>query len=353
MSLSRRTDAASKFTSSGRYTPEAMIVITCATISLYNGIELLLLILTSSRRHNDLFSWSLAVASIGVLPYATGWLVRYFDVIGDVADLLINDIGWILLTTGQALVLYSRLNLLVKNVTILKVTKWMIILNAIIWHTTVTVLLFAISTQQKLDRNGAFIKVQKVQLAFFCAQNFLLSGLYIWKTMEIIKRKEAENQTTRIIWHLFAINVGIVLVDVTLLAVGFTNNFLWQQGIKAVAYSVKLKVEFAILGKLRDYVHKGGELIGAERPMFGFVEMEPEPPSRKQSTQPSATPEATHLERVRKQSNISAAESSRNREFMPDEIVTDQSEGIKRRTLDKGKSKCMDDCCNTGVSASK
>ncbi|KAF5589111.1 uncharacterized protein FSUBG_11257 [Fusarium subglutinans] len=272
MSLSRRTDAASKFTSSGRYTPEAMIVITCATISLYNGIELLLLILTSSRRHNDLFSWSLAVASIGVLPYASGWLVRYFDVIGDVTNMLINNIGWILLTTGQALVLYSRLNLLVKSITILKVTKW-----------------------QKLDRNGAFIKVQKAQLAFFCAQDFLLSGLYIWKMMEIIRRRETENQTPRIIWHLFAINVGIVLVDVTLLAVSFTNNFLWQQGIKAVTYSVKLKVEFVILGKLSDYVHKGGELISAEHPVFGFVEMEPEPPSRKQSTQPSAAPEATHL----------------------------------------------------------
>ncbi|KAF5548102.1 hypothetical protein FMEXI_4891 [Fusarium mexicanum] len=317
MSLSRRTDAASKFTSSGRYTPEAMIVVTCATISLYNGIELLLLILTSSRRHNDLFSWSLAVASIGVLPYASGWLVRYFDVIGDVANMLINDIGWILLTTGQALVLYSRLNLLVKSITILKVTKWVIILNALVWHSTVTVLLFAIGTQQKLDRNGAFIKVQKAQLAFFCAQDFLLS------------------------------------VDVTLLAVSFTNNFLWQQGIKAVAYSVKLKVEFVILGKLSDYVHKGGELISAEHPVFGFVEMEPEAPSRKQSTQPSAAPEATHLERVRKQSAISAAESSRNREFMSDEIATDRSEGVKRRTLDKGKSKCMDDCCNTGVSVSK
>ncbi|KAF4496449.1 hypothetical protein FAGAP_7393 [Fusarium agapanthi] len=337
MSLSRRTDAASKFTSEGRYTPEAVIVITCATISLYNGIELLLLILTSSRRHNDLFSWSLAVASIGVLPYANGWLVRYFDVIGDVANMLINDIGRILLTTGQSLVLYSRLNLLVKSITILNVTKWVITLNAIIWHSTVTVLLFAIGTQQKLDRNGASINVQEVQLAFFCAQDFLLSGLYIWKTMEIIRRRKAENQTLRIIWHLFAINVGIVLVDVTLLAVIFTNNFLWQQGVKAMAYSVKLKVEFVILGKVSDYVHKGGELISAEHPVFGFVEMESEPPSRKQSTQPSAAPEATHLERLRKQSNISAAESSRNQEFMSDEIATDRSEGVKRRTLDKGK----------------
>ncbi|KAF9772205.1 hypothetical protein IL306_010109 [Fusarium sp. DS 682] len=353
MSLSRRTDAASKFTSSGRYTPEAMIVITCAAISLYNGIELLLLILTSSRRHNDLYSWSLAVASIGVLPYATGWLIRYFDVIGDLADMVVNDIGWILLTTGQALVLYSRLDLLVKSVTVLKITKWMIILNAVIWHSTITILLFTISTQQKLDRNGAFIKVQKVQLAFFCAQDFVLSGLYIWKTMDIIKKKESEFQTPRIIFHLFAINVGIVLVDIVLLAVGFTNNFLWQQGIKAVAYSVKLKIEFAILGKLSDYVHKGGELVSTESPMFGFVEMEPEPPPRKQSTQPIAAPEAMHLERVRKRSTISAAGSSRNRELMSDDAGTDKSEGVKRRTMDKGKSKCMDECCNTGVSASK
>ncbi|KAF4445710.1 hypothetical protein F53441_10584 [Fusarium austroafricanum] len=351
MSLSRRSDAVSKAFINGRYTPEAMIVITCATISLYNGIELLLLILTSSRRHNDLYSWSLAVASLGVLPYATGWLVRYFDVIGDIADMIINDIGWILLTTGQALVLYSRLDLLVKSITVLKIAKWMIVANAIIWHSTVTVLLFAISTQQKLDHNGAFIKVQKVQLALFCVQDFVLSGLYIWKTTEIIKRRGAEYQPPRIIWQLFGTNVMIVLIDIILLTVGFTNNFLWQQGVKAVAYSIKLKVEFAILGKLGDYVHKGGELVGAEIPMFGFVEMEPEPQSRKQSTQPIAAPEATHLEKVRQRSTASAGQPSHNRGVISDEAADGDSEGVKRRALDKGKSKCMDDCCNSGVQA--
>ncbi|KAH6956916.1 hypothetical protein DER45DRAFT_614864 [Fusarium avenaceum] len=351
MSFSRRIDPMHQITNNGRYTPEAIVVIICATISLYNGIELLALILTSSRRRNDLYSWSLAVASFGVLPYATGWLIRYLNIIGDVPDMLINDIGWILLTTGQALVLYSRLDLLVKSTTVLKIAKWMIIINGVIWHSTVTVLLFAISTHQKLDHNGVFLKVQKVQLTFFCVQNFVLSGLYLWRTTDIIKRKEPEIQIPRIIWQLFAINVMIVVIDICLLAMGFTDNLLWQQGVKAVAYSVKLKAEFAVLGQLGDYVHRGGELICSECPMFGFVEMEPEPPPKTKPPQRTVSSEATHIERVRQHSTVSAAESSRAREGMSQEIADDNN-GVKKRVLDKGKSKYNDGCCNEGAPVS-
>ncbi|KAF4994347.1 hypothetical protein FGRMN_5855 [Fusarium graminum] len=350
MSSSRRVDAMHKVTTNdGRYTPETIVIIVCATVSLYNGIELLALILTSSRRRNDLYSWSLAVASFGVLPYATGWVVRYLNVVGDIPDMLINDIGWILLTTGQAFVLYSRLDLLVKSATVLKIAKWMIITNAVIWHGTVTVLLFTINTQHKLDHNGAFVKVQKIQLTFFCLQNFILSGLYLWKTTDIIKRKETEIPIPAIIWQLFAINIMIVIVDIILLAVGFTDNFLWQQGLKAVAYSVKLKAEFAVLGKLGDYVHRGGKLVCSERPMFGFVEMEPDPPPKTNPPQPTAIPTAIHLERARQQSTASAAGSARNREGMSDDITVDDSNGVKMRALGKGKGKCEDGCCKQGV----
>ncbi|KAM0561177.1 hypothetical protein ACHAPJ_003681 [Fusarium lateritium] len=348
----------SRISADGVYTPEAIMVITCATISLYNGIELLALIFASSRRCNDLYYWSLAVAGFGLLPYATGWLIRYLDVIGDIADMLINDIGWILLTTGQALVLYSRLHLLVKSVTILKFVKWMIIANAVVWHCTITVLLFTVSPQRKHDYDGAYMRVQKAQLTFFCVQNFILSGFYVWKTTEIIRKKTAEYKTRRVIWQLLGINVLIALIDISLLAVCFTNNFLWQQGVKAVFYSVKLKLEFAILGKLGDFVHKGGELITSDSkgtPMFGFVEMEPEPPPKtKERANSVATPGSVYLDKIRKASTgASAAGSSRDQASVRDGTLVDKGKGVTRRTLDKGKNKDMGDDLDTGVHGSK
>ncbi|CEI60695.1 hypothetical protein FVEN_g2639 [Fusarium venenatum] len=351
MAHESRNDVMMRIMPNGKYTLEAIMVIICATISLYNGIELLALIFTSSRRRSDLYFWSLTAASIGILPYAAGWLIRYLDIVGDVPDMIINDIGWMLVTTGQALVLYSRLVLLVKNPTVLCFTKWMIIINAAIWHSAITVLIFAIGHKQRLDRNAAYIRVEKVQMTVFCVQNFVLSGIYLWKTTKIIRTKDPQYRTSRVLWHLVFINVLLILIDVALLAVGFTNNPLWQQGVKAVGYSVKLKLEFAILGKLSDYLYKGGELV-IDSPMFGFVEMEPEPPSKSRPGQPIPAPETAHFESTRKPSSVSAAESSRHREFVSDVTVVDKGKGVIRRTLDKGKSKCSDDCCNNGVRAS-
>jgi hypothetical protein len=278
-------------------------------------------------------------------------LIRYLDVVGDVPDMIINDIGWVLVTTGQALVLYSRLGLFVKSPTVLCLTKWMIIVNAAIWHSAITVLIFAIGYQQRLDTSGAFVKVEKVQMTVFCVQNFVLSGIYLWKSTKIVKKTTPQHRTRRVLQHLIFINVLLVLIDVALLAVGFTNNFLWQQGVKAVGYSIKLKLEFAVLGKLSDFLYKGGELV-TDSPMFGFVEMEPEPQSKPRSEQPIPAPETAHFENARKPSTASAAESSRNREFVSDETVVDKGKGVIRRTLDKGKSKCADDCCNNGIRAS-
>ncbi|KAJ4140050.1 hypothetical protein NW768_001402 [Fusarium equiseti] len=352
MAHESRNDVLLTIMPNGQYTVEAIMVIICATISLYNGIELLALIFTSSRRRSDLYSWSITAASVGILPYAVGWLIRYLNVVGDVPDMIINDIGWMLLTTGQALVLYSRLGLLVKSAVVLCVTKWMIIVNAAIWHSAITVLIFAISGQRKLDPGGAFVKVDKVQLTVFCVQNFILSGLYLWKTTKILKEKTPQHRTRRVLWHLILINILLVLIDAALIVVGFINIFLWQQGVKAVGYSIKLKLEFAILGKLDDFVYNGGELV-TDYPMFGFVDMEPEPQTKSRpAARPIQAPEAAHVESSRKPSSVSAAESSQHREFVSGETVVDKGKGVLRSALDKGTSKCVGDCSSNGVRTS-
>ncbi len=54
-------------------------------------------------------------------------------------------IGWYPMVTGQALVLWSRLHLIVigaRGDKIIKYTKWMIIVNAICLHIPTTVLTF-------------------------------------------------------------------------------------------------------------------------------------------------------------------------------------------------------------------
>jgi hypothetical protein len=57
-----------------------------------------------------------------------------------------------------------------------------------------------------------------------------------------------------LLYQLFTINVLIIFMDVALLGVEFANLYIIEATFKGVVYSVKLKLEFAVLGKLVSFV---------------------------------------------------------------------------------------------------
>lgn len=83
----------------------------------------------------------------------------------------------------------------------------------------------------------------------FCFQEFIISGLYIWKALDIIKTSE-KKRSHRLMWQLFFINVMIIIFDIGLLTIEFKSMHVFQQTIKGFTYSVKLKLELAVLNKL-------------------------------------------------------------------------------------------------------
>jgi hypothetical protein len=86
-------------------------------------------------------------------------------------------------------------------------------------------------------------------LTCFCAQEVIIPGIYLYETVLLLKVVLNEN-TRSIIWQLFAINFIIVLMGVGLLALEYKDLRVLEQTFKGAIYSVKLKLEFAVLGKL-------------------------------------------------------------------------------------------------------
>ena len=66
---------------SGNYDVSSVFVTIGCALSIYNGLELLLLVFTTFRRFKGLYFWSLLIASFGLLPYTTGLLIMYFTFI--------------------------------------------------------------------------------------------------------------------------------------------------------------------------------------------------------------------------------------------------------------------------------
>lgn len=125
-----------------------IFIVFFAGLAMYNAAELIVMILLNFNRYSGLYFWSLFWAGLGIIPYALGFLLKFMNfTTGNLRwiAVVLLTVGWYPMITGQALVLWSRLHLIVRGERgerIIKWTKWMIIIDAIILHISTTVLTF-------------------------------------------------------------------------------------------------------------------------------------------------------------------------------------------------------------------
>ncbi|KAJ5620616.1 hypothetical protein N7510_004600 [Penicillium lagena] len=224
-------------------------------IALYNSLELLVLIFASFRRYHGLYFWSLLLSvSLGVVPQSLSFILKYYDVGPLWFSITLSTIGWYFMVTGQALVLFSRLNIVVQDMTISHRVLTMIIINAIILHVPTTVLTYGSNFVQTPVWVHGYTIMERIELTGFCLQEFIISGLYISKTVKILRMSppslDGHNQNRKIMYQLLAINALIIIMDVILLTFEYLNYFVIQTTLKSAVYSIKLKLEFGVLSRL-------------------------------------------------------------------------------------------------------
>ena len=223
---------------------------------MYNAIELITMIFLTFTRHRGLYYWSLLISSIGIIPYSLGFFLKFDNQApGELRWLpvVILTVGWYPMITGQSLVLWSRLHLLVsgeRGERILRWTKYMIIFNAIALHIPTTVLTFGSNGYGNTDTFVTGYNVmEKIQMVGFFCQEIILSSIYIAETIKITKTS-LQPSAKRTMKQLITINVVIIIMDLGLLGIECASLYILETTVKGVIYSIKLKLEFAILGKL-------------------------------------------------------------------------------------------------------
>jgi hypothetical protein len=199
----------------------------------------------------------LVSSSIGLVPYSVGFLLKFFQLAEPWLSVTFITIGWWCMVTGQSIVLYSRLHLVLRNPRILRRLLVLILVDAVIFHIPTTVLTYG-SNMASPGTRPAYIRgynvMEKIQMTGFCLQEFLISGLYIWETIRML-RLDPDRGKRKIMYQLVAINLIIIAMDIGLLVVEYMNKYIMETMLKGVIYSIKLKLEFAVLGKLVYLVH--------------------------------------------------------------------------------------------------
>ena len=237
----------------GRYDVDSVIVTLSIALALYNSIEMVLLISTTFKRWKGLYFWSLTLCNFAVAAYALGMLLSYFQLCVHWLNKTILDIGWLAMITCQALVLYSRLNLIFDNSRLIAAVKWMIVFTSIFVLVPVVTLDFGSTYSSDQGFTAGYYYIEKIQLTIITLQELIISFLYVYKTVRLLHVISRTN-TRSMIWQLLFLNIIIISMDVAIVSLEYLHFQLYQEVIKGFVYSVKLKLEIHILSKLVDLV---------------------------------------------------------------------------------------------------
>lgn len=248
------------------------IVLVFLAISFYNVIELNFIIWGTFRRYSGLYFWTFVVATWGIPIYCTGFLVKYFAPasLGYLSCTLIVG-GWVCMVSGQSMVLWSRLHLILRNRTRLRMILWMIIIDGIICHGAIIPMVYGSFSSSPEMWVKPYSIMEKIQVTIFFIQEMILSSFYIFETVKLI-RLDLVNGTNnrRLMHHLIFVNIIIILLDITILGLEYANQYEYQTAYKAFVYSTKLKLEFSILNRLVEMT-SGGKNASSGRTHGGTV----------------------------------------------------------------------------------
>ncbi|KAH7348814.1 hypothetical protein BKA65DRAFT_477197 [Rhexocercosporidium sp. MPI-PUGE-AT-0058] len=236
-----------------------ILITMCAflAISFYNMIELIVIIFTTFKSRSGLYFWSFVAATVGFAPYGIGFMLKFFSLISiSWIPVLMVGSGLIGMVTGQSLVLYSRLHLIVRNASRIRWVLYMIVFDAVVFHIPTMIMAFGADSSLSSRFVPVFVVYDKIQLTVFFVQECIISGIYIYETVRLLAPtgEPVSVSIRNLLKHLVLVNIFVLVLDVTVLAFGYSGYYQIQTTFKAAVYSVKLKVEFSVLNRLVNVV---------------------------------------------------------------------------------------------------
>ncbi|KAL2862285.1 uncharacterized protein BJX67DRAFT_391450 [Aspergillus lucknowensis] len=250
--------------------PFTYVVTAFLSVAFYNVLELTFLLFYTFKRRHGLYFWSVLVATWGIAIYSIGFVLKDFKFATDIPAFYVTLIifGWCCMVSGQSLVLYSRLHLVVRRHAILRFVLTMIVVNAIILHIPTIILCYGANSVQHARFAGPYAIYERIQVTIFFVQEVIISGLYLYTMCRLLyfggTLSEVHGEAgRRLILHLIYMNITVIILDVTIIVLQLTGRYVLQTAIKATIYSVKLKLEFNILNRLVDLTRHAGEGISS------------------------------------------------------------------------------------------
>ncbi|KAL9588056.1 MAG: hypothetical protein Q9203_003133 [Teloschistes exilis] len=221
----------------------------CTAVAWIFSFELILTILLTDRRRSGCYFWALLISSTGCIIHALGFVLKFLVGTSWLVDLAFIDIGWIAMVSGQSFVLWSRLNLVVRSKRILNCVLAAIIIDGLALHIPTLVFIYGANSPSAGRWINGFNIMERVQLVGFSIQEFAIGGIYIFATVKLLTAIYYPG-TRRAMYQLLIISCLCLAMDVVLVALEFSNNYVTEASVKSLIYAIKLKLEYAVYSQL-------------------------------------------------------------------------------------------------------
>ncbi|KUL83071.1 hypothetical protein ZTR_11169 [Talaromyces verruculosus] len=262
-------------------------------IALYNSVETVVIVLFVFKHYGGTYFWSLLAACLGLFMMTLGYSTYFYNIIPNLfGQTAPTVVGWCIFMIAESVVLWSRLHLVMQNRKILRGVMIMIGSTAIFLLIPTTALAFCndIHPPRQVFIRGYQI-MENIQLTGFTVQEVIISGLYIWGTISIL-HYTTEKSKRNLILQLFMINAVLILMDSTILVIQYCGYRTLQINIKSLIYSLKLKLELAVLTRLVDFVKtdhsETSDFLDSENSVHGGLQVS----HNKSTTEGVEVPEA-------------------------------------------------------------
>lgn len=238
-------------------TPQTAILVTMLTLAIYMSFLINLKAITTFERRSTLYFWSLLVTSWGIVSHSLGVIFKFF-----VASApwwvftAFSSFGWWAMITGQSLVLYSRLHLVVRDPRLLRAVLWMIIVDFCIFQVPTTVQKFGTNETNSVTWLMIYHIYERIQLIVFTLQELIISVIYIRATVRLLSPSDPDG-TRRTKWFLIYLNVLCIAFDIIIVCEVFTGEWGYEEATQSLVYAVKLTLEFVVLNKLVEVYRLG------------------------------------------------------------------------------------------------
>lgn len=167
------------------------------------------------------------------------------------------------MVSGQAFVLYSRLNLVVRNKLILHSVLAAIIIDGFALHTPTLVFIYGANSPSSPRWVDKFNIMERIQLMGFSIQESVISTIYIVATVKLLGAVYY-HRTRHAMLQLLAINFLCIAMDLVLIGLEFSSYYVTEASLKPFIYAIKLKLEFAVYGQLVGFTKATFEDRGEE-----------------------------------------------------------------------------------------